>query len=172
MIKKGCGFIVISIIGFIGIGLLYFGLSPYFDLESSRSDAYIRGEIVDVFTVDNQYDSSLLNVVPVISYEYAERQFIDTAYHLSKTEPRLGYTPLLGEYHYKKNSSAIISVEKKEPSNYMLVDELPLDRAVQDLAKEWQTGLLIIGSIFTFIFLWGLSRLFRYRPPADRSQRF
>lgn len=165
---KGCGFIIICVIGFVGIAMLYYALSPLTS-EETASVNYTDGYIADVIAQDDPTDTAYLKVIPVLEFSYEGSYYTDTAFHLARTTEKSGYVDDIGNFYYQRED--IVLLEMTSPDDYQLAGDLPIPYIIQNLVKEWQTGLIIVGLIFTLIFLRGLSKTFAYKEPP-RADRF
>ena len=172
--KKGCGFILLCVIGLIGISLLYYALLPFYDTQAieKAEKSYVQGTITDIFTIEADFDTTMLKVIPVLEYDHQGTHYTDSAYHLARHEAKLGYVREIGYFHYKPGTQLTLELDPESPKEYKIKEELPIDLALHRLALELQTGFIIVGSILMLIFLLGLSRRFKYQAPQGRRNRF
>jgi len=169
---KGCGFIILCVIGLLGISMLYYALGPYFDTEtqiSSEDEEFTEAFVYNVFTKEDPTDSAYYKVIPVIEYSYKDSIYTDTAYSLARTTEKDGFIDEMATYYYQEGD--LISVKVSGPDEYEETDAIPIEHLLQEIITEWQIGLIIVGSVFMIIFLRGLSKTFAYKEPPQ-SERF
>ena len=165
--KKGCGFILLSIIGLLAISILYYTLSSWDDDEAHKEPSvyYTRAYVVEVLTFQDESEATLINKVPILEFSVNANYYLDTAYHLRETVKNNDYAVT----SFRTGDNLSIAINPKDPKDYELADSLEvIQYDLLLLFKEFRIGLLIVGSLMLFGFLRGLSTTFKYRePPAS-----
>ncbi len=170
--KKGCGFIFLSIVGLTAISILYYTLEPLIKESTPEDDdntLYTTGYVAEVLEFNDENKPSDIILVPMMEFTVADTFILDTAYHLrvmiDKSE--------IDNAPYQHGDIISLSVNAENYKDYKIVDEATIvGHELQYVISEYSIVLLIIGSILMLIFLRGLSKTFAYKEsPANERIR-
>ncbi|MEP2771970.1 MAG: hypothetical protein ABJH05_07460 [Fulvivirga sp.] len=167
--KKGCGFIFLSIIGLTAISILYYTLTPIFNestaSEESSSTMYTTGYVADVLEFTDENDPGKTYIVPIMEFTVSSSFILDTAYHLrTQVDANEIYSAA-----FVQGDLITLAVDANDYENYKVAAEIDMvSSQLLSAMKEYTVVLLIIGGILLLVFLRGLSKTFAYKePPAS-----
>jgi len=163
--KKGCGFIFLSIIGLTAISILYYTLTPIFNETTAPEESstlYATGYVADVLEFTDENVSGLTYIVPIMEFTVNSSFILDTAYHLrSQVDSGDIYSA-----PFVQGDLITLAVNTNDYDNYEVAAEIDMvSSQLQGAMKEYTVVLLIIGGILLLVFLRGLSKTFAYKEP-------
>ncbi|MTI19798.1 hypothetical protein E1176_02065 [Fulvivirga sp. RKSG066] len=170
--KIGCGFIVLCIVGLLGISMLYYSIVPYMQDEDKDSD-YINttAYVVETLQFRDEQDSSYWYVIPILEYSVDGQIIVDTAYH-ERMRDRYYDNNDTTQALLPNNTALNIQVNRDDLYDYSIVYENTFMFHLKNELSAYRIGFIIVGSIFLLIFLRGLSKTFAYKePPPDQRLR-